>query len=396
MDAASRTGVDPPLPPLPDAYLAGPRGKSWFLWKMLLLGVGLGIAVKTLGPWWLGALFEAVKLESWIGLSALLIAVAAAIAVHEFGHLLAALFLDFEILGCALGPLRVSRAHGKWRLQLRIKALFSGSVTAIPRNRDFWRKRMVVVVAAGPGATLISGICGACVLLSIPAGPWMTTFLSAFAQVNFLLFFLGLIPNGSRAPVRNDARLFLSLLRNTPEAQEILLYHLVAQLEVAGLRPRDYPERLIRTLADTGGRPDMCLVYAHIILLWAIDRGDLVTADAWEQRTMDLSDFCNLRLQNLTLASSACFDLVFRGNMAAAKSKFAQVEFEMIAPAYLMHRLKAAERIAAGHIPDGLAEICTAQYCAPKQLPYCEFERSLLRELHRKAITMPPQEPVPA
>jgi len=362
---------------------------------MLFMGLALAITAKTLGPGWLAGLFQAVKLSDRTGLSALLAAVAAAIVVHEFGHLLAAILLDFEILGGALGPFRFTRAHRKWTMQFRPKALFSGSVTAIPRKRDFWRKRMVVVVAAGPAATLASGVCAGWISLHVPLAQWPSAFINFFAQVSFLLFFLGLIPNSPRAQVRNDACLFLALMRNTPEAQQILLYHLIAQLEIAGLRPRDYPDRLIRTLAKASGRTDMCLVYAHTILLWAIDRGDLASAEAWERRTMELSEFSNPRLRNVTLASSACFDVLFRNDLRLARPKFSQVDFDVIAPAYLMHRLRAAERITARQIPDALAHISSAQYYAPKHLPYYEFERSLLRQLHAKAITMPAKELVP-
>jgi hypothetical protein len=205
-------------------------------------------------------------------------------------------------------------------------------------------------------------------------------------EVSFFLFVLGLIPNGSKAQMRNDAQLCYSFFRNSVEAQGILLYHLVTQLGVAGMRPRDYPERLIRKLAVGRSRPDMSLIYAHTIIMWAIDRGDMQTADAWEQRAMELCDRCDLRLQNLTLARSAFYDALFRDNLIAARCKFADVDLEVLSPRYLMHRSKAAYQLAAGNIEEALAEVHRAQFSFPTHLPYYDFERTLLGQLHRKAI----------
>jgi hypothetical protein len=233
---------------------------------------------------------------------------------------------------------------------------------------------------------LVTGIASGLLLFSGEFDGWMTYFLASLTELSFFLFVLGMIPNGSKAQIRNDAQLCYSLFRNTVEAQGILLYHLVTQLGVAGMRPRDYPERLIRKLAVGRSRPDMSLIYAHTITMWAIDRGDIQTADAWEQRALEVCERCDLRLQNLTLARSAFFDVLFRHNLVAARCKFTDVDLEVLSPRYLMHRAKAAYQLAAGNIEEALAEVHRAQFRFPKHLPYYDFEHSLLSQLHRKAI----------
>jgi hypothetical protein len=245
---------------------------------------------------------------------------------------------------------------------------------------------MLLVVAAGPAATLLTGIASALLLFTSRFDGWMLYFLASLTELSFFLFVLGLIPNGSKAQMRNDAQLCYSLFHNTVEAQEILLYHLVTQLGVSGIRPRDYPERLIRKLAVGRSRPDMSLIYAHTIILWAIDRGDIRTAEAWEQRAIELCERCDLRLRNLTLARSAFFDVLFRNNLVAARCKFAEVNLDVLLPSYLMHRAKAAYQVAAGNIEEALAEVHRAQFSFPARLPYYDFEQSLLGQLHKKAI----------
>jgi hypothetical protein len=384
MEAAIRKRVDPPLPPLSKKLEKGPA-KPKFSWHLLLMAVAIGIAAKLVGPSWVRMLFQGVRLETFSAFTAFTAAFVAGIVLHEAGHFLAGVLLDFEFIGASLGPIRAAYFHGRWTFQLS-GSLFSGSISAIPRNDHAWRKRMLLVVAAGPAATLLSGVASGLLLFNGTPGDWMRCFLLSLTQLSFFLFFLGLIPNGNKAQVRNDARLFSSLFHNNVEAQEILLYHLVTQLGVAGMRPRDYPERLIRKLAVARSRPDMSLIYAHTITMWAIDRGEMQTAEAWEQRTVELCEKCDLRLQNLTLARSAFFDVLFRDKLALARCKFAEVNLDILSPRDFMHRAKAAYQLAAGNIEEALAEVHRARFYFPKHLPYYDFERSLLSRLHRKTI----------
>lgn len=300
--------------------------------------------------------------------------------------------LDFDVLGGSFGPVRAVRLHRVWSFQLSSN-LFSGSVIAIPRDEQNWQARMLAVVSAGPLATFLSGLAaGVLFLSSILSNNAVNRFLGAFVELNFLLFVLGLFPNSPSVRLPNDARLFFSLLRNTAEANEILLYQLMVQLQIAGMRPRDYPERVIQRLARAGVRPEMCFVFANAILLWAIDREDLRTAAAWEKRALDASDFCDVKLQNSAQAASACFDLIFRNDVRAARGKFAEVQLTLLSPSWLRHRAAAAYLLAAGNVPSCLAEIARARYAFPNRLPYYDFERMLLTSLYRKAIALEPED----
>lgn len=265
MSAPNLQAINPPLPPLSSAMNAV-GAPSKVSWNLLATGIGLGLALSLMGPSWVQLLLRSTALNHVDGLIALFTALAASILLHEAGHLTAALMLDFEVLGGSLGPLRAIRLHGAWSLQFS-GSLFSGSVIAIPRRKDAtWRTRMLAVVAAGPIATVLTGLGSACLLISFgDSGLRITRFLSALVELNFFLFVLGLFPNAPASRAKNDARLFYSLLRNTPEAQQILLYHLVTQLQIAGVRPREYPEPIILKLAQASGAPEMCLAYAMLL-----------------------------------------------------------------------------------------------------------------------------------
>jgi hypothetical protein len=127
------------------------------------------------------------------------------------------------------------------------------------------------------------------------------------------------------------------------------------------------------------------LLYANTIALWAIDRGDMQTADAWDRRAVELSACCEARARNLTLAKSACFDVLFRQDQAAARRKFAGVDFTALTPDWFRHRAQGAQSVATGEFSAALAAAGRAEVLFPKPLPYYEFEKMLLLQLRRQA-----------
>jgi hypothetical protein len=389
VESPQNQSIDPPLPPLPLLGLR-PVRRSKIPWNLVAAAFGVALALRLLGPEWMRVL-DLGGAHTLGELALLFAALNLAIVAHEAGHLALAWALNFDILGGSLGPVRAIRMHNTWSFQFRW-SLFSGSVIVVPRGGEsYWRTRMLAMVAAGPAATLLAGVISALLLLNFgTSDSALARFLGASLELNFFLFFLGLFPNARESRLQNDARLILSFLKNTAESHELLLYHLMIQFEIAGVRPGDYPDQIIRRIAKAQGRPDMCLTYANTIVLWAVDRGDLETADAWERRVMDLSEFCDLKTQNHMLAGSACFDWIIRDDRKSAKDKLAQVQIDLLSPRWFRHRVTAVGWLAAGNVPEALAEIARARYEFPSRLPYYDFERTLLTRLHRKAIATQP------
>jgi hypothetical protein len=203
--------------------------RSDFSWKLLLLGMVGGAVLEVAGPEWTRQLFHAISLSGFAGISSVLAALVAAIVAHEAGHLFMALLLDFQVIGGSFGPWRVSRRNGEWTCRFAPRNWFMASVSAIPRSLRAWRWRMLAVVAAGPAATLVSGVAAGSTLLLCSTLGWTANFLATFAQLSFFLFTLGLVPNGTKARVRNDARLFCVFWQNSSDAEVILAWHQAIQ-----------------------------------------------------------------------------------------------------------------------------------------------------------------------
>jgi hypothetical protein len=206
----------------------------------------------------------------------------------------------------------------------------------------------------------------------------MLAALSSLALLNLLIFFLGLIPNGGNANIRNDAQMFWCVLRHTDEAREIRLYHELMRMRVLGVRPRDYSPELIDRLMQHAGRPDMCLVFADAIMKASIDHDDIGMTAVWYQRMRELNGRTSAVVQNLGQAELACFELLYRGDARSAREKFASVQLHTITPKWLQHRIAAAARTAEGAVAAACYEINSARSCLPEGVPYAQFELALL------------------
>ncbi len=378
------------VPPVLASESGAKRAPGQVLALTGLLGAGflLGGILSSIASPSVAALFQPVAVTTLSGWAALLLASIAALVLHETGHLLASLACRFEVLTISIGPLRLSQGQLGWTSHINKTRLFTGSVVAIPRTNESWRERMLLVVAAGPGATLLTALAAACPIYTHMANGWMLSLLTAFVQISFFIFVLGLLPNSPKSRVQNDATLFLILWQDGKAANEIFLYHLVLQLQMAGLEPRHFPLWLVELMAGFQGRPDFMILYADMLATWAFDRGDFANGNAWDARALQLSARGSLASRNASLANSACFDLVFRNDRESAKNKLAAIQVETILSPTLKHRTIAARNLALGQIARTLAEVASARYFLPTKVGMGGLECFLLKRLHASAVSV--------
>jgi hypothetical protein len=195
-----------------------------------------------------------------------------------------------------------------------------------------------------------------------------------------------LIPNGESAKVRNDAALFLILQRDGPAARELELYHRLTQLRLAAIRPYNYPIILLASLNAAQWRAETNLLAARTMVERALDSDEVALAELWDKLALEQSKACDVQLRNTTLAASACFDVLFRWDYAAARGKFQEVDFNALFPAHLAYRARAAYLLSSGQAERAPAQIIRAQYGLPLGLPYYDFERMLLEKLHLRSL----------
>jgi hypothetical protein len=354
---------------------------------LLLTGVALGVFARSFSPSWARPIFTPLLLNTPAAVAAIFGAAAVSVLVHELGHLLAAVQLNFEVLSTSLGPLRLQWLHGKYAFRFSGKRLWLGSVGVVPKEMENWRRRAMWIAASGPLATLLTALAAGGVVVSSTLSGAPLTFWCALAQLNLLIFVLGIFPNNKHASSRNDAALFWLLFHNGPEAREMELVYLVGQLKLHAVRPADYPEPLMdRLVIHRATRPDTRVLAARTMSDWALDCGDVGMADRWDREAITHTQDCHPRLRNSVWAASACFDVLFRGDAASARAKLAEVDLDALFPPCFAHRVRAARLLAIGLPDKAPAEIIRAQYALPTGLAYYDFERMLLEKMHLQAL----------
>jgi hypothetical protein len=185
--------------------------------------------------------------------------------------------------------------------------------------------------------------------------------------------------------VRNDASLFLAMMRGGSDAHAILLYHLITQVRRQGFRPCFYPEHVIRAMARAHAAPEFRAFFAARICEWALDRGRNATAEAWDEYAMSVAPACSVRTYNQALAQSACLDVLVRHDWKAAATKCAEIPLDSITPEWLRHRSKAVGFLARRNILDAMGELQRAEFYFTSGSPYFEFEKHLLNWFRQTA-----------
>jgi hypothetical protein len=187
------------------------------------------------------------------GLAALL-ALPAAIAIHEVGHVLGGLAAGFRFVSLRIGPLQVDRPF-LVSLQGRSRSGYSGWASMVPVRRDGLSLRAAVFVLGGPAANVVSGTAA----LLLPSANGL--FALAFASFSLALAVKELMPIRHRIAVSDGRRLWLTWRDRQWAKRWMALLRLGAELD-AGAPPESLSaDDLARAVAHRDASPDT--VTAH-------------------------------------------------------------------------------------------------------------------------------------
>ncbi len=245
------------------ACLPPPTPAAVPLMRRSLLGMGLAVV--------LGAMFgyfgiqvgrqltelkslvpaERVLLVLWLPLTWLI-----TVAWHECGHLLGGRWVGGRFLLLVIGPFKWVRTVSGVRFGLNRSLNASGGLAAsLPSDDRDLRRRMAVMVAGGPGASLVLMLAMAAVAMAIgpqawPLGRGMALALGAMSG---LIFVVTIIPT-QMGGLKSDGLRIYTLLRGGPAAEREAALLSLTIASLGGVRPADYdPVKLAAaTLPDDG------------------------------------------------------------------------------------------------------------------------------------------------
>lgn len=277
-------------PPPPEN--AKRKTSPWKIILALVLGVVAGVGIPRLAPL-LGFQhlipYTGPKLMKLWVIGFLPVAWFLCVAIHEFGHLIGGWLTGGRFLLWIVGPIKIQRTPLGLRIGLNRSLNLMGGLAACPPTDPALvsARRFAVMVLGGPVASLLLGValiisahCAADTsLFREGAWPLVQHMMMMMGGISLLILVVTLIP-ASVAGFRTDGLRAFVLLRGGPRAaQETAMLSFIS-LSLAGVRPRDYPERFIHGAMIL---KDHSLFdrYAHLSAFsWAADRGDWPQAQA--------------------------------------------------------------------------------------------------------------------
>jgi len=145
------------------------------------------------------------------------------VSVHEIGHVCMALLLSHRVHALCIGPFTFTKGPDGYGVQFQPKRLlvFGGYISSVPIHCRHLRLRQVAIVAGGPVASVLGGLCLVAVRLSLPPSEQgYLLFFSWGAVLAFYLFVVSIFPVGY-----SDGSMLLHLILKTSPG-ELLLEHL--------------------------------------------------------------------------------------------------------------------------------------------------------------------------
>ena len=210
-----------------------------------------GLLILGLNWWYHWAQHEGLALaEFWISLIQINLAIFASTLCHELGHVLGGWATEMSLRSLTVGPLRLERRSGKWNCKFNLAGLLgNGSAGLVPTHLRNIRKRQVIMIAAGPAASLLTAVVATPFALYAAGHAWAPAweFLAVLATLSWMGV-CNLIPVRPEDKYSDGAQIH-QLLSNGPWANFHMAFSMVASSLATPLRARDFDVAVLERAA---------------------------------------------------------------------------------------------------------------------------------------------------
>ena len=319
------------------------RRDPWTLKRLAILLVSL------VAGWFLGwGVFQVGSDDHPVGILGFLFLFAMAIFVHEFGHVIGAATVQFQVQSFTVGPISLRREGDGFHFR-RSHITLGGLVMIVPVGLHELAKRMLVVVAAGPISSYLFSLVG--FILGRTLGePLRSEWLNPFALVSATLGVLSIIP--MRRFYLSDGAQIWDLLRSPERAERQCALLTVLGVAKTGMRPKEWDPALIeKALAVTDGSG--ADVSAHAIAYEAaMDSRDFDTAEKHLEAAINLLPKCPPKMKSAMALTAAFFYSMVRQDPVLAREWLDQCKPKHILERYSMLMVDAAVLLSEGKRAD--------------------------------------------
>lgn len=205
-------------------------------------------------------------LTTW-DLLALPILILIVLSAHEIGHLLGGVSQGMRFLLLIVGPFgwhaSVSGPRFEWNTNV---ALMGGLAATLPsKEGPFLRRQMLVMIGAGPLASLLLTVVG--IALASISDPRFAAYWIFIAATSFGIFLVTLIPVRTGG-FMSDGMQIIDVLRGGRAVIERSALMTIFAQSLDGVRPRDWEASAIEELAKTYFEDSLRRTGAALYLLY--------------------------------------------------------------------------------------------------------------------------------
>lgn len=342
-----------PATPILDSGVLPPRVRQRILGNFItgfLAGVVPVFLLAVVGRQANNRLPPVLDLISFVGVLALVV------IVHELAHLVAGWLVGFRFSAVQVGPLSFRIEHGVLRARFRLEMTALGyagmQVNRLPRLR----KRMLVYIAAGPAANLLS--VPVAVLIFNDAFPhlqstWVATPVAQFAFLSLLLGVLSLIPR--RSALMTDGARIVMLLRSRDLSRRWLSIAAIGNLSTRRVRAKNWKRTWLISAASVHDTSVDAFTGNWATYASANDRRDVPAASASLERCLELVQILPVSIRDIVAQEAAVFSAWFRRDAALANRWLTQLSKPKLMPPIMWIRLNVA--LSCAHSEYDAAEL---------------------------------------
>ncbi len=222
--------------------------------------------------------------------------------VHELGHTLVAWALGFRFVALNIGPLTVAKdqwGHRHVRIEWSRLLGTNGYAAAVPLSEEHLRSNAMLMVFAGPFASLNAGLLCWLLYLKVPGSAWEAYWgvLGTLAVLFTADFGANLVPIGY-----SDGSMLLHLLLWTKHGQDLYARHLAAKTHdeaAQRLMNQDFAgevqlrRKALDQILARGGAPSVQLGHSYQALAYAqMNHSQRREAEANLRKSLEVLDRC--------------------------------------------------------------------------------------------------------
>jgi hypothetical protein len=195
--------------------------------------------------------------------------------IHEAGHYVAGTAFHQYCRRLVIGPVEFARATGGWATRLVGLRYAAGLVDLVPSTFDGFRLQRAVCASGGPMASLLSGLLFTCLSLqaATPTSFWIWSLSAQWAMVGLINILPIRLTNAD-----SDGYKVWVTIRGGVAFDDVQRNLLIPSSHATPLRLRDWPQGLIRRIADHATDPVSRRYNCYLAYIHFLDYGDSRTA----------------------------------------------------------------------------------------------------------------------